>query len=313
MISQIQSAAATVRTDVMAALHAASHKTGLDFDYLFNTAMRESSLDTQAKSKSSSASGLFQFIDQTWLGLVKQYGGRYGLGSYANAIQQTSDGHYVVASNDTKAAILALRQDPELSAVMAGESAKQTKQSLECALGRTVCAGELYAAHFLGANGARHLIQLSESNPNMRADVAFPQASKGNKSMFFHADGTAKTVGELYASVVNRPPQQMPAPPANPPQPQMTVATIDLAEMGNVLPSVTDTQSADASQIAAANDDPAQQPVQPANSYALWTTPDRPSVVPELRPLPQAAVVLSPGIVEVLASLTPVAINRRAA
>jgi hypothetical protein len=316
MISQIQSAAATVRTDVMAALHAASHKTGLDFDYLFNTAMRESSLDTQAKSKSSSASGLFQFIDQTWLGLVKQYGGRYGLGSYANAIQQTSDGHYVVASNDTKAAILALRQDPELSAVMAGESAKQTKQSLECALGRTVCAGELYAAHFLGTNGARHLIQLSESNPNMRADVAFPQASKGNKSMFFHADGTAKTVGELYASVVNRPPQQMPAPPANPPQPQMVASNIDvtdLAAIGDVLPSVSDTQSADANQIAAANDDPAQQPAPLANSYALWTTPDRPAVVPELRPLPQAAVVLSPGIVEVLASLTPVAINRRAA
>ena len=311
MISQIQSAAATVRTDVMAALHAASHKTGLDFDYLFNTAMRESSLNTQAKSKSSSASGLFQFIDQTWLGLVKQYGGRYGLGSYANAIQQTSDGHYVVASNDTKAAILALRQDPEMSAVMAGESAKQTKQTLECALGRTVCAGELYAAHFLGTSGARHLIQLSETNPNMRADVAFPQVSKGNKAMFFNANGTAKTVGELYASVVNRPPLQMPAPAANPVQPQMMVATIGLADMGNVLPSVSHTQSADASQIAA--DDPAQQPALRGNTYALWTTPDRPPVAPALRPLPQASVVLSPGIVEVLASLTPVAINRRAA
>ncbi len=313
MISQIQSAAATVRTDVMAALHAASHKTGLDFDYLFNTAMRESSLDTQAKSKSSSATGLFQFIDQTWLGLVKQYGGRYGLGSYANAIQQTSDGHYTVASNDTKAAILALRQDPELSAVMAGESAKQTKQSLECALGRTVCDGELYAAHFLGANGARHLIQLSESNPNMRADVAFPQASKGNKTMFFHADGTAKTVGELYASVVNRPPQQMPAPPANPPRLQMAAANSDLADMGNVLPSATDTQTNDAGQISVADEEPAQQPAPSLNSYALWTAPDRPPVATELRPLPQPAVVLSPGIMEVLASLTPVAINRRAA
>ncbi len=316
MISQIQSAAATVRTDVMAALHAASHKTGLDFDYLFNTAMRESSLDTQAKSKSSSAAGLFQFIDQTWLGLVKQYGGRYGLGSYASAIQQTSDGHYAVASNATKAAILALRQDPELSAVMAGESAKQTKQSLECALGRTVCDGELYAAHFLGANGARHLIQLSESNPNMRADVAFPQASKGNKTMFFHADGTAKTVGELYATVVNRPAQQMPTPPANPPQLQMAAANIgvtDLDAIGNVLPSVTDTQTNDASQISVADGEPAQQPVVATNSYALWTAPSPPPAAPELRPLPQAAVVLSPGIMEVLASLTPVAINRRAA
>src|SRR5260370_511366 len=83
-----------------------------------NTAMRESKLDAQAKSRNSSASGLFQFIDQTWLGLVKQYGERYGLGSYAGAIQKNGNGQYVVTSDDTKRAILALRQDPELSAVM---------------------------------------------------------------------------------------------------------------------------------------------------------------------------------------------------
>jgi hypothetical protein len=91
----------------------------------------------------------------------------------------------------------------------------------------------------------------------------------------------------------------------------MAVATIGLADIGNVLPSVSDTQSAGASQIAA--EDPAQQSAPLANRYALWTTPDRPPVAPELRPLPQAAVVLSPGIVEVLASLTPVVISRRAA
>jgi hypothetical protein len=313
MISQIQSAAASVRTDVMAALHAASHKTGLDFDYLFNTAMRESSLDAQAKSKSSSATGLFQFIDQTWLGLVKQYGERYGLGSYAGAIQQNSSGQYVVASKDTKAAILALRQDPELSAVMAGESAKQTKQSLECALGRKVCEGELYAAHFLGTSGARHLIQLSESNPNMRADVAFPQASKGNKTVFYHADGTAKTVGELYASVVNRSPLQRPAAPANAFRPQMVAANVVTADMSDILTSVTQTQTADAGEIALSDEEEPQAPILRTNTYALWTTPDRPPAAPELRPLPQQSIILSPGIVEILASLTPVSINRRAA
>jgi hypothetical protein len=313
MISQIQSAAASVRTDVMAALHTASHKTGLDFDYLFNTAMRESSLDAQAKSKSSSAAGLFQFIDQTWLGLVKQYGGRYGLGSYAGAIQQDSSGQYVVASKATKAAILALRQDPELSAVMAGESAKQTKQSLECALGRKVCEGELYAAHFLGPSGARHLIQLSESNPNMRADVAFPHASKGNKTVFYRADGTAKTVGELYASVVNRAPLQTTAPSANPP-PQMRATNVATADMANMLlPSMTSATPPDVSVVASSDDDGAQQPVLAANSYAVWTTPDRPPAAPELHALPQQPIVLSPGVLEMLASLTPVAITRRAA
>jgi len=313
MISQIQSAAATVRTDVMAALHAASHKTGLDFDYLFNTAMRESNLDTQAKSKNSSASGLFQFIDQTWLGLVKQFGERYGLGSYAGAIQQTGNGQFVVASNTTKAAILALRQNPELSALMAGESAKQTKQSLECALGRKVCEGELYAAHFLGTSGARHLIQLSETNPNMRADVAFPHASKGNKAVFYNADGTVKTVGELYASVVNRLPTQMPTPSANS-QTQMMAANVATADMANMLlPSIINTNTPGVGDVASSDEDVAQQPASPPNAYALWTTPDRPPAAPDLRALPQQSVVLSPGIVEILASLTPVAITRRAA
>ena len=311
MISQIQSAAATVHTDVMAALRTAAHKTGLDFDYLLNTAMRESKLDSQAKSKNSSASGLFQFIDQTWLGLVKQYGERYGLGSYAGAIQQNSSGRYVVASDDTKAAILALRQDPELSAVMAGESAKQTKQSLECALGRKVCAGELYAAHFLGPSGARHLIQLSESNPNMRADVAFPQAAKANKSMFCRADGTAKTVGEVYASVVNRPPQ-IPA-MSNKAQPQMLAADIAGPDTGNALTSVTSTSIPELRGINLADDDAAQKPVATKNSYALWTTPDRPPAAPQLHLLPQQPVVLSAGLLEMLASMTPGAINRRAA
>src|SRR4051812_18340702 len=106
MIAQTAPIAATGHSEVLAALQAASRKTGLDFDYLLHTAMRESSLNSQAKSKSSSASGLFQFIDQTWLGLVKQFGERYGLGGYAGAIQKSTDGKYTVASADTKAAIL---------------------------------------------------------------------------------------------------------------------------------------------------------------------------------------------------------------
>jgi len=310
MISQIQSAAATVHTDVLAALRTAAHKTGLDFDYLLNTAMRESKLDAQAKSRNSSASGLFQFIDQTWLGLVKQYGERYGLGSYAGAIQQTGNGRYVVASDNTKAAILALRQDPELSAVMAGESAKQTKQSLECALGRKVCGGELYAAHFLGTSGARNLIQLSESNPNIRADIAFPQAAKANKVMFCHADGTAKTVGEVYASVVNRPPPQMQAGRANPAQ-QIAAANIEAADMGRMLMSPTKTSAADANQIALSDGGEPQDEPAVGNPYAIWTSPERPAAG-ELHLLPQPPLILSAGFVEMLASLTPVATMRRA-
>src|SRR4051812_19563867 len=135
---------ATHPPDVVSALREASAKTGSDFDYLLTTAMRESRLQPQAKSKNSSASGLFQFIDQTWLSLVKRYGERHGLGDYAAAIEQKKTGSCTVASAEMKAAILALRQDPELSAMMAGEAARETKESLECSLGRQVNCGELY-------------------------------------------------------------------------------------------------------------------------------------------------------------------------
>jgi hypothetical protein len=187
------------RSGVIAAIRVASVKTGADFDFLLSTAMRESGLNSQAKAKSSSATGLFQFIDQTWLGLVKRFGARHGLEGLANAIGEDGNGHYQVASEQTKSAILALRKDSGLSALMAGEAASETKKNLECALGREVCEGELYAAHFLGPGNAKKLIALQGERPDCLAAQEFPAAARANKSVFFNADGSAKTVREVYA------------------------------------------------------------------------------------------------------------------
>lgn len=193
------SSATQERSGVIAAIRVASVKTGADFDFLLSTAMRESGLNSQAKAKSSSATGLFQFIDQTWLGLVKRFGSRHGLEGLANAIGEDGNGRYQVASEQTKAAILALRKDAGLSALMAGEAASETKKNLECTLGREVCEGELYAAHFLGPGNARKLIALHGERPDCLAAVEFPAAARANKSVFFNADGSAKTVREVYA------------------------------------------------------------------------------------------------------------------
>ena len=311
MIAETQSVATAGHTDVMAALRAASSKTGLDFDYLLHTAMRESSLNTEAKSKTSTASGLFQFIDQTWLGLVKRYGERYGLGSYANSIQQGTDGRYAVASAGTKSAILALRQDPEVSALMAGEAAKQTKQSLECALGREVCGGELYAAHVFGSSGARHLIELKERNPEGRADIAFPQAAKANKSAFYHADGTAKTVGELYSWAVNDPITQAPGPSAivaSTPQPQLAAAVSASTNVRDLL-SAFDAPH----QVVIPGELNADNNTAPTyrNRWAADRVGNGTSVV-QSNALPRSPMLLSPGIVEILATLSPVSIRRAA-
>jgi len=182
---------------VVQALQKAAAATGSDFHYLLGTAMRESSLKPNATSSSSSATGLFQFIDQTWLGLVKEHGAQHGLGNFAEAITKQADGHYRADAN-AKQTILALRKDPEVCALMAGEYAKSTQGSLRASLGRDVCGGELYAAHFLGPDAAAKLIKLAGSDPSTSAAAQFPQAAAANKSVFFHADGSAKSVREVY-------------------------------------------------------------------------------------------------------------------
>jgi len=205
MLAEANTVAPANRTQILAALHQASAATGSDFNYLLGTAMRESSLKSQAKSDSSSASGLFQFVEQTWLGLVKEHGAKYGLGSYANAIEQGSDGHYRVDNAADRQAILALRNDPQAASLMEGEFANQCRSNLEQSLGRGVCGGELYAAHFLGPDAAAKLIRMSETQPAASAAAAFPCAASANRSVFYHSDGTPKTVREVYNWAVKQP------------------------------------------------------------------------------------------------------------
>ena len=67
MQAEAASAISLPESHVVSALKNAAAATGSDFHYLLGTAMRESSLKPDARSHSSSAAGLFQFIDQTWL------------------------------------------------------------------------------------------------------------------------------------------------------------------------------------------------------------------------------------------------------
>jgi hypothetical protein len=202
--------AVTDKSDVIAALKQASAATGSDFHYLLGTAIRESGLKTQAQSSTSSACGLFQFVGQTWLGLIKEHGAKYGLGAYAAAISQDGDGHFRVANAADRQAILALRKDPKTAALMAGEFSNKTKSVLETTLGRDVCGGELYAAHFLGPAAACKLIQMNRSRPDASAADAFPQAAGANRSVFYRADGSPKSVREVYNWALKQPSGEAP-------------------------------------------------------------------------------------------------------
>lgn len=235
---------------VVAALQKAAAATGSDFHYLLGTAMRESSLKPNAQSGSSSATGLFQFIDQTWLGLVKEHGAQHGLGDFAAAITKQADGRYR-ADSDAKQDILALRKNPEVCALMAGEYAKSTQGTLRAGLGRDVCGGELYAAHFLGPDAALKLIKLAASDPNASAAAQFPQAACANKSVFLHGDGTPKTVREVYdwalrqpgaAGTLRAPQVAETAEPSSPPEAMVKVVHAQDAQVQMLLASVMNWQ-----------------------------------------------------------------------
>src|SRR3954462_11730874 len=98
-------AANATRSQVAGAIKSAAGATGTSFEYLLATAKMESNFDPRATASTSSAKGLFQFIDQTWLGTVKEAGGQLGYGQYADAITRSPSGSYSVSDPRAKAAI----------------------------------------------------------------------------------------------------------------------------------------------------------------------------------------------------------------
>ncbi len=179
------------------AIASASQRTGVDFDYLLNQARIESHFDPSARAKTSSATGLFQFTKQTWLGTLKQHGAQHGLGWAADAITRNSKGVYSVADDQLRGAILDMREDPEAASVMAAEFASDNGEHLATQLGRPPEPVDLYLAHFLGAGGAVQFLSAYDANPDTAAAPLLPAAAAANKSIFYDGNGNPRSVGEI--------------------------------------------------------------------------------------------------------------------
>lgn len=183
---------------VIQAVQKASAKTGVDFAFLMEKASTESSFDPNAKSKSSSASGLYQFIDGTWLSMVKRYGDKYGLGDYADKIEM-KNGKACVDDCNVKAAILNLRNNPEISACMAGEYSAENKDFLQDHTKGDIGSTELYLAHFMGAGGAAKFLNARDYDGTAIGAQIFPNAAHANKNVFYdRTTGKARTLDEIY-------------------------------------------------------------------------------------------------------------------
>jgi len=109
----------------------------------------ESGGKADAKNPLSSATGLGQFIESTWLRMMKQY-------------------RPDLAGSMGREELLALRNDPTLSREMITALAREGEAYLR-ARGHQITAGRLYLCHFLGAAGAD--IVLSSPDDALVGDV----------------------------------------------------------------------------------------------------------------------------------------------
>ncbi|HBH26743.1 MAG TPA: flagellar biosynthesis protein FlgJ [Rhodospirillaceae bacterium] len=169
----------SAQSAVLPAIRAAARASGVDFAYLAKQAEVESGLNPSAKAKTSTATGLYQFIESTWLAMAEKHGARYGL-------------------SGGREDLLAAREDPQMAAYMAAELAKENAAALQASWGGEVGATELYLAHFLGASGAADLLSARDADAEASAAALLPAAASANRGVFYGPDGAARSVAEVY-------------------------------------------------------------------------------------------------------------------
>jgi len=194
-----QAAKAGASTAVVSAVRQASATTGVDFSYLMEKAAVESGFNPNAKAATSTATGLYQFTDSTWLSVLQAHGAQHGLRAIASEITTGVDGTPTVSNGADRQKILALRTDPQVAASMAAELAKDNKAALQSTVGGQIGGTELYLAHFLGAGGAAKFIQAYRANPDQSASSVLPDAASANVGIFTDsASGKPATLAQIY-------------------------------------------------------------------------------------------------------------------
>lgn len=182
---------ASNRDQVVASIQKAASSNKIDFDYLLTQAKVESALNPDAKAKTSSATGLFQFTSGTWLNVVRRHGDAVGLSAEAAALNSAN------VSDASVSKVLALRKEPTISAELAARFALDNAKALNAAGHKSVGSTELYLAHFLGAGGATTFLNGLRDTPERAAATTLPQAANANTGIFYDA-GKPRSYREIY-------------------------------------------------------------------------------------------------------------------
>ncbi|CAO3447837.1 hypothetical protein [Azospirillum argentinense] len=181
---------------------------------------RESGGDPNATNPNSTATGAGQFLERTWLDLLPRHA--------PDVVATVAGPNADLKNPQTRAALLDLRRDPELSKTMVDAYAKDNAAYFRSA-GIEPTPANLMVAHFLGGAGATRFLQ---SDPNVPAtSVVSPDAVMANRNVFFDPKtNQPRTVGQLRQMAEQSAagaggPGGAPAPGQGQPQPSVTPMT----------------------------------------------------------------------------------------
>lgn len=191
-----------IPTEAAAAIRLSQLYTGVEFGLLMELTAAESGFRTQARARTSSAKGLQQFIDRTWLNMIHQYGHKYGLESYAAQVVHYKDEYGrdtpMIENPIVHRQVLEMKNNPRLSALMAGDFIIENRTKLSCYLKKNITRTDIYLAHFLGPNDSILFLDALQKNPEGSAADLFPEAAEANRPIFYNWRGHERSFRDIY-------------------------------------------------------------------------------------------------------------------
>ncbi len=174
--------------------------------------------DPNARNPRSSAGGLGQFLDTTWMD--KDLRKRAGYGG----VDDSTWKNLRVGQAGVDAQI-----------AMTAAYGERNGEQWSKAMGTPPTPGQTYGMHFLDAGPFILLTQKAATDPEQDAAAMFPEAAKANPEIFYSGTGKqrkARTAGELYSVLINKVPGGGTGDPFTyPGAPQM-----DPAQMAGMIP-----------------------------------------------------------------------------
>lgn len=176
-------------------------------DYLMAIAEKESSFDCDADSDTSTALGCFQYIEQSWLSVIRRHGADFGLGDVARKIVDRKGRRGAVYldidDKELKEEVLDLRRDPYLSAVLTASDLQEARRNIEARLDIVMGDESLYLPHFVGEDAARTVLAAQTKRPQTSAKRILPTAARYNRAMFHGKGGYPLSVDQFVRRVEN--------------------------------------------------------------------------------------------------------------